>query len=104
RLWTLAAIGSPVGVGTVALAGGQLGREMALGVIGGVAMLAIGVAQRRRGGRIAYTIPPAQVLAVGIVAFVAAQAVLVNGGATSGSHTSGGDWAAVAAAIAALVG
>jgi diguanylate cyclase (GGDEF)-like protein len=86
------------------MAGGRGGRSVALSLVGGVAIGAIVVAQRRRGGRTptSYQVPPAQVLAVAVVAFVAAEALGVGGVAEN--RGSIGDWTGVAAAIAALVG
>jgi diguanylate cyclase (GGDEF)-like protein len=72
--------------------------------VGTVAIAAIVVAQRRRGGRTptSYQIPPAQLMAVAVVAFVAAEAIGVGG--VAANRGSIGDWTGVAATIAALVG
>jgi diguanylate cyclase (GGDEF)-like protein len=100
----LAATLLPAATCATALAGGRVGRSIALGLVGAVAIAAVVVAQRRRGGRTptSYQIPPAQVLAVAVVAFVAAEALGVGGVAEN--RGSIGDWTGVAAVIAALVG
>ena len=104
RRWLLAAAIGPTAAGALALAGGRVGRSGALGLAGAVAIAAIVVAQRRRGGRASttYQVPPTQLLAVAIVAFVAAEALGVGGVAEN--RGSIGDWTGVAAVIAALVG
>ena len=104
RRWLLAAALLPVAACGTALAGGRVGRSVALGLVGAVAIAAIVVAQRRRGGRTptTYQVPPAQLLAVAVVAFVAAEALGVGGVAEN--RGSIGDWTGVAAVIAALVG
>src|SRR5688500_5530790 len=79
--WLLAAVLLPIAVGAAALLGERLGRSIALGLVGIVAIAAIVVAQDRRGGRTptSYQAPPAQVMAVAVVAFVAAEALGVGG-------------------------
>ncbi len=95
---------APAAAGGGALAGGDVGRSISLGVLGAVAIAAVVVAQRRRGGRTptSYQVPPPQVLAVAVVAFVLAEAVGVGG--VTANRGSIGDWTGVAASIAALVG
>ena len=104
RRWLLAAALLPIATCATALAGGRVGRSVALSLVGAVAIAAIVVAQRRRGGRTptTYQVPPAQLLAVAVVAFVAAEALGVGGVAEN--RGSIGDWTGVAAVIAALVG
>ena len=104
RRWILAVTVLPAAVGVGALAGGEVGRSIALAVVGAAAIAAVVVAQRRRGGRTptTYQVPPAQVLAVAVVAFVAAEALGVGG--VTANRGSIGDWTGVAASIAALVG
>jgi len=104
RRWLLVAALLPMATCAAALAGGRVGRSIALSVVGAVAIAAIVVAQRRRGGRTptSYQVPPAQLLAVAVVAFVAAEALGVGGVAEN--RGSIGDWTGVAAVIAALVG
>jgi diguanylate cyclase (GGDEF)-like protein len=88
----------------VALFGGRVGRSVTLCAVGAVAIAAIVVAQRRRYGRTpsTYQVPPSQLLAVAVVAFVAAEALGVGGVASSRGAI--GAWTGVAALIAALVG
>src|SRR4051812_26173968 len=102
--WLLAAALLPIAASAVALTGARVGRSIALGLVGAVAIAAVVVAQRRRGGRTptTYQIPPAQLLAVAVVAYVAAEALGVGG--VAANRGSIGDWTGVAAALAALVG
>ncbi|MEY2458443.1 MAG: hypothetical protein QOG30_273, partial [Acidimicrobiaceae bacterium] len=104
RRWLLVAALLPAATCATALFGGRVGRSCALSLVGTVAIAAIVVAQQRRGGRTptTYQIPPAQLLAVAVVAFVAAEAIGVGGVAEN--RGSIGDWTGVAAVIAALVG
>jgi diguanylate cyclase (GGDEF)-like protein len=104
RRWLLSAALLPLAAFVTALAGGRVGRSVALSCVGTLAIAAIAVAQRRRGGRTptTYQVPPAQVMAVAVVAFVAAEALGLGGVAEN--RGSIGDWTGVAAAIAALVG
>jgi diguanylate cyclase (GGDEF)-like protein len=104
RRWVLAAALLPLATCAASLSGGEVGRSVALGLVGAVAIAAIVVAQRRRGGRTptSYQVPPAQLMAVAVVAFVAAEALGVGG--IAANRGSIGDWTGVAATIAALVG
>ena len=104
RRWLLVSAVLPLAACVVALAGGRVGRSIALGLVGAVAIAAVVMAQRRRGGRTptSYQVPPSQLLAVAVVAFVAAEALGVGGVAEN--RGSIGDWTGVAAVIAALVG
>jgi len=104
RRWLLAAVLAPIAAAAAALAGDRIGRSIALSVVGLVAIAAIVVAQRRRGGRapLSYQVPPAQLLALAVVAFVAAEAFGVGG--VTDNEAPIGDWTGVAAALAALVG
>src|SRR5688500_18034460 len=101
--WFFAAGLLPVATFAAAMAGDRVGRSIALGLVGLAAIAAIVVAQHHRGGRrpTTYQVPPAQVMAVAVVAYVAASAFGVGGVADSRSL---GDWTGAAAAIAALVG
>jgi diguanylate cyclase (GGDEF)-like protein len=104
RQWLVAAGVLPIATCVTALVGGRVGRSVALSLVGAVAIAAVVVAQRRRGGRTptSYQIPPAQLMAVAVVAFVAAEALGVGGVAEN--RGSIGDWTGVAAVMAALVG
>jgi hypothetical protein len=102
--WLVAAVSGPALACVIALVGGTIGRSIALCLVGAAAIAAVVVSQRRRGGRggTTYQVPPAQLLSVAVVAFVAAEALGVGGVAEN--RGSIGDWTGVAATIAALVG
>jgi diguanylate cyclase (GGDEF)-like protein len=103
RHFVLAAALAPVAVFAIAAAGGQVGRSIALSAVGAAAIVTIFLNQRRRGRQSSHLIPPAQVLAVAVVAFITAEAVGV-GGFASNDRGAVGAWTGVAASIAALVG
>src|SRR5882672_5557049 len=98
--WVPTATALPFVIGALALFGGQVGRTIALSVTGALALATTIVAQRRRSRRGGgYAVPPAQLLAVAVVAFVAAEAVGVGGVAVPANRGAIGDWTGVAACI-----
>ena len=102
--WILAVLAVPGAVVVLCLAGGRIGRSVALGAVAALAVAAIVIAQRRRGGRApsSYAIPPAQLLAAAVVGYVAA--IAIDTGGVVHQHGALADWTGVAAALAALVG
>ena len=102
--WLVAAVAAPLLAGLVALAGGRVGRSISLSLVAGLAIAALVAARRRRthGPLTAHQLPPAQLMAFAVVAFVAAAAFGVGGIASGRSSIA--DWTGVAAVLAALVG
>src|SRR4051812_11430168 len=98
RRWILGTSALPLTLGVLALVGGQVGRSIALGLSAVLALATVVVAQQRRTRRQhAYAIPPAQLLAAALVAFVAAEALGVGGVAVGAERGAIGDWTGVAA-------
>src|SRR5437899_8538438 len=103
RWWLTLVVFGPLLAGAVALLGGRFGRSIVLAAVGAVAIGSLVVARRRRaqGPPSAHQVPPAELMAFAVVAFIAAEAFGV-GGVTEGRGAIG-DWTAVAAVLAALV-
>jgi diguanylate cyclase (GGDEF)-like protein len=103
-IWILAAFAVPGVIGALCFVGGRIGRSVALGAVAALAVAAIVIAQRRRGGRSpsSYSIPPAQLLASAVVGYVAA--IAIDSGGVVHQNSALADWTGVAAALAALVG
>jgi diguanylate cyclase (GGDEF)-like protein len=95
---------APIVMLGLGLAGGRIGRSVTLTLVGWTAIAALVVARRRRAqsASSSYQMPPAEVLACAVVAYIAALAFGV-GGVAQGQGPIG-NWTGVAALLAALVG
>ena len=104
RRWLSAIVAAPLVLSAVALFGGRIGRSISLTLVGWTAIGALVVARRRRAQHppTGYQMPPAELMACAVVAFIAAEAFGVGGVAEGRGPI--GDWTGVAAVLAALVG
>jgi diguanylate cyclase (GGDEF)-like protein len=102
--WMAVIVLAPILVLGLGLAGGHIGRSITLTLVGWTAIAALVIARRRRAqsASSSYQMPPAEVLACAVVAYIAALAFGV-GGVAQGQGPIG-NWTGVAALLAALAG
>ena len=84
RRWLYAIVAAPLVLGSLAFLGGRVGRSISLTLVGWTAIGALVVARRRRAQNppAGYQMPPAELMACALVAFIAAEAFGVGPSAT----------------------